>query len=73
MSRTYHHGMKHNKRAVRNRPWHEQMVEPGWWIRDMMTVPRRAKTTLLEREVTRGGDPEGILWPLDRKPHLYFW
>lgn len=37
------------------------------------TRPHRTKTKRLEREVLNGADPDGVVWPLAKKPHHYYW
>ena len=37
------------------------------------TRPRRREERRLEQLVLRGEDTENLNWPLDRKPHEYYW
>jgi hypothetical protein len=46
---------------------------PSHWIHDMMTVPMRAKTRMLIERVRKGEDPDGLVWPHAKKPHIYYW
>jgi hypothetical protein len=46
---------------------------PAWWDLQFHTRPRRARTTELERRVLQGDDPDNIVWPLSKKPHVYYW
>lgn len=46
---------------------------PAWWDLQFHTRPHRATTKHLERRVMQGDDPDAIAWPVNRKPHIYFW
>jgi hypothetical protein len=35
--------------------------------------PTRRKQRRLEKSILRGADPDGIAWPLGKKPHSYYW
>lgn len=35
--------------------------------------PTRRQVRTLERKVLRGADPDGLVWPDGRKPHVYYW
>jgi hypothetical protein len=37
------------------------------------TRPRRRRTKVCEIKVMKGFDPDAILWPLEKKPHIYYW
>ncbi len=37
------------------------------------TRPRRRSERKQERELLKGSDPDGLVWPLSRKPHEYYW
>lgn len=71
MSRTRHH----NKRIwVKKTPYWKWWSSPGWWVREMMTRPQRAKTRELINEVKKLDDLENAPeFPLARKPHIYYW
>ena len=73
MSRTYHHGTKHNKKAERNRPHWAQMTTPNEWNREMTGRPNRAKTRMAARRCEIGFDPDAEIWPLAKKPQIYCW
>ncbi len=49
------------------------MNEPGWWVHERIVVPARIETRRLEHAVTRGRDPDGVVWPDCKKPHDYYW
>lgn len=68
MARTYHHGDKAKRRRFgKNWRW---MNTPSWWIREFMTAPQRREV----RDLLAKLDPENPpLFPLAKKPHLYFW
>lgn len=46
---------------------------PAWWDRQFHTRPRRRMTQQLLVQVSRGRDADEIAWPLDKKPHTYYW
>ena len=46
---------------------------PGWFRNLFNERPNRRITQRLEREAVKGADTEGLMWPLARKPHLYYW
>jgi len=48
---------------------------PKHWDYTYHTRPRRAKERMaLRRLLIDGGDFDGdVLFPLDRKPHIYYW
>lgn len=46
---------------------------PSWWNIVFHTRPRRHKTRMMEHEVVKGCDPDGLLWPVEKKPHSYYW
>lgn len=48
---------------------------PNWWVREYMTVPKRAKCSVWERQAVRLVDIEDVEDCPDygRKPHLYYW
>lgn len=73
MSRTYHHGNKAKERVFGSR-WRWIHQTPSWWVREMMTKPQRARTRNLLKKVERMKDLEDPpLFPLARKPHVYYW
>jgi hypothetical protein len=50
------------------------MQEPGWWTHEYTIQPARTKSSRLCRLVEKGAiDPDGIVWPDFRKPHVYYW
>lgn len=60
------------------RPWRSYrkltMHEPGYWVREMMTRPARIRCNQLLQLVKIGHrDADGVNWPDNRKPHLYYW
>ena len=73
MSRTFHHGLKAKKRRF-GKNWRWLQQTPGWWVNEFMTTPQRAETRDLLRRVLKLRDPEDApLFPLAKKPHLYYW
>lgn len=83
------HFRRNKPRNVRSRGYSAKALEyrigPDWdgfnwlrsWPRDhdltCHTRPRRRKTRALEILALRHTDPEELIWPLARKPHVYFW
>lgn len=49
------------------------MVEPGWWVREFMSRPARIRANQLCHLIEMGRDPDGVLWPSHKRPHLYYW
>lgn len=48
------------------------MRTPGWWNREFMTVPLRAKTrNLIRYQMSHPG--EDVIFPLSKKPYVYYW
>jgi len=47
---------------------------PAWWDRTFHTRPRRAKERAITRNILVGKlDPDNAAWPLEKKPHIYYW
>ena len=46
---------------------------PRWHDKLFHTRPTRRKTKSMEQALLKGADPEGIVWPDGRKPHVYYW
>ena len=47
---------------------------PSWWNNIFHTRPWRRKTRRCEWRVLHAPDAaDSLIWPLDKKPHLYFW
>ena len=60
------------KRAVDDN-WHWFRNDPGWWVREFMTKPQRARTRQLISKVMAMQDVEDApLFPLAKKPYLYY-
>jgi hypothetical protein len=59
------------------KPWKDYprliMLEPSWWVREFMTRPARIRSNMMCHFVEMGRDPDSMLWPDSRKPHLYYW
>jgi hypothetical protein len=59
-------GKRHHDRAwIGNWPRH--------WDKVYHTRPARSKTRSLERSIMLGSDPDNMVWPDNRKPHIYYW
>jgi hypothetical protein len=73
MARTKHHGDR-KKRELFGDNWGWLSATPGWWTRAIMTRPQRAKTRQLLGKVKHLDDlEEAPLFPLAKKPHIYYW
>jgi hypothetical protein len=46
---------------------------PRWYDILYHTRRNRARNRLVVVKILQGADPEGMAWPLDRKPHIYYW
>jgi hypothetical protein len=46
---------------------------PRWHDIVFHRRPQRRRTKALERAILKGGDPDVTAWPLQRKPHVYYW
>lgn len=50
------------------------MTTPSHWNNQYHTRPRRAKERDLLRKVLKDEvDAEDTVWPLAKKPHIYYW
>ena len=70
MSRTTHHGNKAKQRKFGDF-WWAYGTTPSWWNRMMHNRPKRVEHRRMEQRVLRGEYEQ--VWPLDRKPHDYYW
>lgn len=46
---------------------------PRWWDKMFHTRPRRSAVRALEREALISDEVADLIWPLDKKPHQYYW
>lgn len=53
--------------------WHWTGSYPRYWDKVHHTRPTRARTRMAEIKVIKGEDPDGIVWPHPKKPHIYYW
>jgi hypothetical protein len=54
--------------------WYGGNQEPRWWTILEHTRPRRARDRAMERKVLNGRvDADEAIWPLSKKPHIYYW
>lgn len=37
------------------------------------TRPRRRLEKKIQKKVMKGTDPENLAWPVEHKPHIYYW
>jgi hypothetical protein len=73
MARTFHHGNKAKRRNF-GEDWRWLEATPSWWIRDMMTRPQRQEVRrLIKRTMELVDYGDAPLFPLAKKPHIYYW
>lgn len=73
MPRSKHHGSKEKKKKFGDLYWCYKST-PSAWINRKMTRPQRVIVRALSRSIVKGGDREGdVLFPLAKKPHIYYW
>ena len=53
--------------------WRWYRDTPRWWRLVFMTRPKRREVKRLETKILKGEDAEELVWPVDKKPHLYYW
>lgn len=70
MSRTKHHGYNNKKREYGDN-WHWMKQEPKAWRKEFKHKPRRAELKDKLNKFKNG--EEDIVWPLDKKPWIYYW
>ncbi len=46
---------------------------PAWWDIVFHRRPARRRAARLLSAIYRGADPEAVAWPVNKKPHQYFW
>ena len=73
--RTAPSGNGHNKWEAEKRgtDWYWLTRWPRWWDIVFHTRPQRRRTRKCLVAVMQGHDPDAILWPVDKKPHIYYW
>lgn len=47
--------------------------EPKEWRKLYKHTPRRSELAHKLAQIKKGYDPENMVWPLDRKPWIYYW
>lgn len=54
--------------------WISYSNSPGWWRRYQMLRPARRKSRQLCTKIAKDDRGSGdVMFPLDRKPHHYYW
>lgn len=54
--------------------WFYWLRNPSWYNHDYSTVPRRVEERRLQRGIIKGEfNVDEIVWPLDHKPHVWYW
>ena len=67
--RYYYRGMMHKYYE-----YFYEMTTPSSWVNCMETRPRRAKERNLLTKIKKEEiDPDDTSFPLDKKPHIYYW
>lgn len=68
---------ENNARWHSDAGWHGNYSScPGWWHHDFHEVPMRAKTRNILKDIKNlknWEDSEDFLFPLYRKPYIYYW
>jgi hypothetical protein len=73
MARTFHHGDKAKSRKFGD-DWRWLQSTPSSWTRQMMTRPQRQEVQRLIKRTTQLVDyDDAPLFPLPKKPHVYYW
>ena len=73
MARTFHHGGKAKSRKFGD-DWRWLQSTPSSWIRQMMTRPQRQEVRrLIKRAIQLVDYDDAPLFPLAKKPHVYYW
>ena len=70
MARTHHHGER-SKRKLYGDNWFWMRSEPKAWRKQYKHKPRRAAVRQCVNLIFKG--EEDIIWPLDKKPWIYYW
>jgi len=64
---------KPKKKKSVNTEWHWMKSTPSWFIREFMTVPKRAACRNWEKTLTLGNLEEADCPDYGRKPYIYYW
>lgn len=73
MSRTKHHGDREKEKKF-GKMWFWYRSTPSEWVNKKMTRPQRVKVRALLRGVVKDElDSSEVMFPLAKKPHIYFW
>ena len=70
MARTRHHGNRAKERLFGIDEWRWLGNEPKWWRTMHKHRKQRNACRDCKIEVMKGLEPT---WPLDKKPHEYYW
>lgn len=55
-------------------PYNIHSCDPGVWNRIFHNKPTRVRTRRLAKMVVKGAvDPDNLVWPSNKKPHIYYW
>ena len=69
MSRTRHHGRRNKDKYNLWDNWAQN--EPKYWRRMHKHKKQRAAARRCEHKVLQGSD--GVIWPHNNKPWIYYW
>lgn len=72
MANTFHHGMKQQNELFGER-WHWLWNEPKEWRRIYKHKKRRAELQRNIQRIVNGYDPDNEVFPLDKKPWIYYY
>lgn len=72
MSRTKHHSDKQKEQLFGNN-WHWSRNEPKEWRRVFKHKRRRAELKHRIERIKNGCDPDDEVFPLDKKPWIYYY
>jgi len=69
------HGRHDNrwKYDPRRPDWRWMGNWPRWHDIVFHTRPHRRRTREAIVQVMQGHDPDAIIWPVEKKPHIYYW
>lgn len=69
MARTYHHGRRNKDKYGLWDNWSQN--EPKYWRKMFKHKKQRAGARRCEKKVMQGY--EGVIWPHNKKPWIYYW
>lgn len=73
MSDTYHHGRYRKRQLYGNDWWGWLKNEPRWWRKAYKHRKRRAEWRHRQTQIMHGADLDGMVYPKDKQPWVYYW